>query len=100
MNATMPDLDRYKRLSLGQIVALLLTRTQGERSSISLTRNAKGVTQIDVTVRTGDTEGVTTALEAEQHAVAIYNRLRSTYPLPSGHVGAEGEPQPAAAAPQ
>lgn len=80
-----------KRLTLSEIVQQLLSRSGNERSSVQLSRNAKGVTQIDVTVRTGDTEGITTALDAEREAVAIYDRLRRRYPLPSGYVGAEGE---------
>jgi hypothetical protein len=80
-----------KRLTLSEIVTQLLSRSGNERSSITLTRNAKGVTQIEVTVRTGDTEGITTALDAEREAVEIYDRLRATYPLPSGFVGAERE---------
>lgn len=89
------DRESGKRLTLSEIVTQLLSRSGNERSSVELTRNAKGVTQIDVVVRTGDTEGITTALEAERHAVDIYERLRARYPLPSGYVGAEGEPQPA-----
>jgi hypothetical protein len=86
-----------KRLTLSEIVSQLLARTTSERSSVELTRNAKGTTQITVTVRTGDHEGITTALEAERHAVDIYERLRARYPLPSGYVGAEGEPDSAGA---
>jgi hypothetical protein len=41
--------------------------------SCDLTRNAKGQTQIALT--------------------ASYDALRMKYPLPSGYVGAEGEPQ-------
>jgi len=80
-----------KRLTLSEIVTQLLSRSGNERSSVQLVRNAKGITQIDVTVRTGDTEGITTALEAERAAVEIYDRLRATYPLPTGYVGAERE---------
>lgn len=80
-----------KRLTLSEIVQQLLARSGNERSSVQLTRNSKGVTQIDVTVRTGATEGITTALDAEREAVEIYNRLRQTYPLPSGYVDAAGE---------
>lgn len=83
--------ERPKRVTLSEVVTQLLSRSGNERSSVQLTRNAKGVTQIDVTVRTGDTEGITTAEDAEREATAIYERLRARYPLPSGYVGAEGE---------
>jgi hypothetical protein len=71
-----------RRLTLSEIVTQLLARSSGERSTVSLARNARGVTQIEVIVRTGDTEHVRTAADAEREAVAIYDRLRATYPLP------------------
>jgi hypothetical protein len=83
--------DHTSRLSLSEIVRLLLSRTPHDRSSVSLTRNAKGVTQIDVTVRTGDDEDLATPRDAEKHAVEIYERLRARYPMPDGFVGAERE---------
>lgn len=86
------SLESGKRLTLSEIVLHLLQRSGNERSSVALSRNAKGVTQIDVTVRTGDTEGITSALDAEREATAIYDRLRRQYPLPSGMTGAEGGP--------
>lgn len=79
------------RLSLSEIVRLLLSRTPHDRSSVTLTRNAKGVTQIDVTVRTGDDDDLATPRDAERHAVEIYERLRARYPMPDGFVGAERE---------
>jgi len=79
-----------KRVTLSEIVTQLLARSGGDRSSVTLTRNAKGVTQIDVTVRTGDHSDVVTALDAERVATEIYERLRGRYPMPDGYVGAEG----------
>jgi hypothetical protein len=55
--------------------------------SCDLTRNAKGQTQISLTVRG------TELLDVMESAVLVYDRLRARYPLPSGYVGAEGEPQ-------
>jgi hypothetical protein len=55
--------------------------------SCDLTRNAKGQTQIALTVRGSDLAEVIAA------ATASYDALRMKYPLPSGYVGAEGEPQ-------
>lgn len=69
---------RPTRLSLSDILALMLTRGSGERSSVSLTRNARGETQIEVTVRTGDAE---TIADAERDAREVYDRLRADYPL-------------------
>lgn len=82
----------HRRLTLSEVLTLMLSKSGGEHSSVALTRNAKGVTQIDVTVRTGDSGTITTALEAEAAAVEIYERLRARYPTPTGYVGAEGEP--------
>lgn len=70
-----------KRLSLSQIVEMLLTR-HSDRSTVSLTRNAKGETQIDVQVRTADTSDVATVEDAERKAREVYDRLVAAYPLP------------------
>jgi hypothetical protein len=78
-----------KRLSLSEIVGMLLTRSgSANNSSVTLSRNAKGDTQIEVTVRTDDEDGLRTPEEAAARARAIYDTLRSAYPLASGHVGA------------
>lgn len=90
MGTNVATTETGKRLTLSEIVTHLLTRTGGDRSSVNLSRNARGVTQIDVTVRTGDSTEITTAVEAEERAVEIYERLRAKYPLPSGYVGSEG----------
>jgi len=71
-----------KRLTLSQIVEHLLQRGGSDRSSVSLTRNAKGATQIDVTVRTGNQENATTVEEAAIRAVELYDGLRAHYPMP------------------
>lgn len=72
--------DAPRRLSLSQIVELLLTRGGGEHSSVTLTRNAKGLTQIEVTVRTGEAEDVATVDQAAAKARKVYDELRTTYP--------------------
>jgi hypothetical protein len=53
-------------------------------SSVSFTRNAKGVTQVEITVRDPS------AADAFDIARALYDKARTAYPLPSGYVGAEG----------
>ena len=67
-------------------MASLSRRPSEPESSVSLTRNAKGVTQCDVTVRGPD------AAACKALAVELYDALRMRYPLPSGFTGAEGEP--------
>lgn len=82
---TTPEAERPRRMTLSQIVELLLSRTSGERSTVSLVRNAKGDTQIEVTVRTGEDSDVVTVEDAERKAKDVYDRLHSRYPANSGH---------------
>jgi hypothetical protein len=68
-----------KRMSLSQVVEHLLNRGSSQSSSVSLTRNAKGETQIEVVVRTDAGGDVSTIEDAETVAVKVYDRLRETY---------------------
>jgi peptidyl-tRNA hydrolase len=71
-------------MTLSQIVEAqlaALNRAGGEHSSVRLTRNAKGDTQIEVTVRTGDESHLLTVADAAEHARTIYDSLRDAYPL-------------------
>lgn len=83
---TEPEAAAPKRLTLSHIVEMLLSRSAQERSSVTLSRNTKGDTMIDVTVRTGEAAGIVTVADAEKHAREVYDRLRSEYP----YVGAAG----------
>ena len=71
-----------RRLSMSAMLELLRTRGGHDRSSVSLNRNARGATQIEVTVRTGDGGDVLTIEDAETKAREVYDRLRASYPLP------------------
>lgn len=73
---------RPKRLTLSEIVEQLLQRSGGDRSSVSLNRNAKGATQIEVTVRTGSDDDDRTVEQAASKAHTIYDGLRLRYPMP------------------
>lgn len=77
-----------RRLSMGAIVELLLTRGGGEHSAVELTRNAKGETQINVTVRTSEDGEIETADDAARKATELYDQLRARYPMSSGLAGA------------
>jgi hypothetical protein len=79
-----------KRLSLSTIVELLLQRGGGDRSSVTLARNAKGDTQIEVVVRTTDEGSVTTAADALEEAVRLYEAARERYPM-IDHTAAKGQ---------
>jgi hypothetical protein len=75
--------DRPPRLTLSQIVERqlqALARTGQEHSTIELSRNAKGDTQIRVSVRTGESD-VETVEEARAKAEEQYDHLRALYPL-------------------
>jgi hypothetical protein len=74
------DTSAGRRLTLSQIVEILLQRSPRDHSSVSLTRNAKGETQIEVVVRTGDAGELLTVAEAEAEAAEVYDRLRARYP--------------------
>lgn len=76
---------RPKRLSLSEILEHLLTRSRSERSSVTLSRNASGETQIDVQVRTADDGEVRTVDDAAAKAQAIYDGLAATYPSQAKH---------------
>lgn len=75
------------RLTQSDILWLLLTKQPRELSSVKLTRNAKGDTQIEVSVYPGETDEVATVFDAERVAKDIYDRLRATYPMSDGTVG-------------
>lgn len=75
------DAGSGRRMTLSDVVAGLLQRGSSERSSVTLTRNAKGETQIEVVVRTGDTGDVQTITDAEDAARQVYDRLRTAYPF-------------------
>lgn len=61
-----------------------LNKTGGEHSTIRLTRNAKGDTQIEVSVRTGDSPAIETAADASAEAVRLYENLRELFPMAGG----------------
>lgn len=77
-----PESERPRRLTLSQILEHMLQRGGSDRSSVELTRNAKGATQIGVTVRTGNQDDAHTIEDAAQRAVEIYDGLRLRYPMP------------------
>jgi hypothetical protein len=65
------------------IIRMLLERGSSEHSSVTLARNSKGDTTIEVIVRTSDGGEAQSLAEAEALAQAVYDRLRSAYPFGS-----------------
>jgi hypothetical protein len=82
---TEPAAERPKRLTLSAIVELLLSRHDGERSSVTLACDSRGDTAIEVKVRTGDDGDVLTADDAARKAREVLDRLRAAYPPSAGH---------------
>jgi hypothetical protein len=80
-----PRLTPTQRLHEVTMAAIARAPSAPEHS-LSLTRNAKGVTQIELTGRSHD------LAELVASVTELYDTLRARYPLPSGYVGAEGEP--------
>jgi hypothetical protein len=76
-----PTAEAPKRMTMGRVVELLLQRGSSNSSSVTLTRNAKGETQIEVVVRTDDEHGIDTPGEASAVAETIYDALRAKYPF-------------------
>lgn len=70
-----------RRMSLSQVVEALLARGSSEHSSVTLGRNSKGDTTIEVVVRTGDAGEIQTIEEATAVAKAVYDDLREAYPF-------------------
>lgn len=73
-----------------RIIEQLLGRGGGERSSVTLSRNAKGETQIEVTVRTDD-NALPTIDAAMAKASELYEHLCTTYVTGTGFVRNEGQ---------
>lgn len=88
------DNAKPSRMTMTEMVRALLTKQTAERSSVTLSRNAKGETQIEVVVRTSETtDGSVPDVEAaEAVAVDVYERLRARYPLASGLTTPTPEP--------
>lgn len=82
--------DRPRRMTLSDVLERLLARGAGEHSSVTLSRNSKGETQIEVTVRTGENEDVQTVEQAMSKARATYDDLTARYPTGSGSVRNDG----------
>lgn len=88
------DNAKPNRMTMTEMVRALLTKQTAERSSVTLSRNAKGETQIEVVVRTSETtDGAVPDIEAaEAAAIKVYENLRNRYPLASGLTTPAPEP--------
>ena len=82
--AVLPE--GHARLSLSDIVWLLLNRERASMSSVKLTRNAKGDTQIEVNVYLHDLEEGSSVFDAERVANEMYERECTKWPTAEGTV--------------
>jgi hypothetical protein len=80
--------ERQRRLTLSQILALVLSRGDRDRSVVTIARNAAGDTQVEVKVRVGDADEVATADAAAEKARQLYDQLTEVYPTGAQHDGA------------
>jgi hypothetical protein len=79
------------RMTLSRVVEQLLARGGAEHSSVTLSRNAKGETQIELVVRTGERSEVETIEQAVELAEQLYDRLRERYPFAPAPVDVESK---------
>lgn len=93
-NTDTPPVARPKRMTLSEVVEHLLARGTSDRSSVTLTRNAKGETQIEVVVRTSDAAGAQTVDEAAAKACELYDSMRDRYPMLDGLTAAKDTVKP------
>lgn len=78
-----PPATIHRRLTLSDVVELAfatLNRSGVDHSTVKLTRNAKGDTQIEVSVRTGE-PGVETVEQAAAKAREVYDGIAAAYPM-------------------
>lgn len=72
-----------ERLNLSELARLLLlamSRNASDRSSVRLSRNARGDTQIEVVVGAGE-EGLDSVGAVAERVCEVYDQLRELYPL-------------------
>ena len=81
-----PTHEPAKRLTLSAIVERLLDRDThgGSASSVTLSRNAKGETLIEVVARVPADAGTDGLADADKVARTVYDALRADYPMLSG----------------
>jgi hypothetical protein len=72
------------RLSLSEILRMMLTRRAADRSGSKLTRNAKGDYQYEVTVVAGEVDGIDTPEQCVRETMRLADILDDRYPGPNG----------------
>jgi hypothetical protein len=76
--------DKPKRLSLSEILQLVLTRQVAEPSAVTISRSASGETLLEVKVKAAEDGGANAVEEAAHRASLIYEELQQQYPSRAG----------------
>jgi hypothetical protein len=93
---TLAEAEAQARAIYDRLSAAYDVTEAAEQGTVELSRNAKGETQVEVQLRTGETGPEPHTLEeAAARAADTYGRLRRRFPMTDGHTGGGGE-QPAA----
>lgn len=85
--ATIEDASKKAQAEYDRLTELYPVTTH-EGASVDLARNAKGETQVAVSIKTSDDRA--TLEEAGSAAQAEYDRLRGVYPMANGQSAAAG----------
>lgn len=85
---TVEDAERKAVAVYDRLAKLYAPPAEHDTASVSLTRNAKGETQISVDLKTGENER--TVGEAGAAAQREYDRLRARYPMADGMTARPG----------
>jgi hypothetical protein len=80
---TIEDAERRAREVYDRLAGAY-PRCGHDGSSVTLSRNAKGETQIEVATRTSDQDGTRTLTEIAETAEATYTTIRCRYPMANG----------------
>jgi len=87
--ANPEDAEERARAIYGRLAQEYPPTNGHDNATISLTRNAKGETQIETQIKTSD-NGIQTLDEATHRTWDIYDKTRGRYPMADGHSAKPG----------
>jgi len=85
---TIEDAERRASEVYARLVAAYPPPGAHDNSALTLTRNAKGETQVEITTRTSENQPTVDALSAK--AEEVYDRMRRRYPMANGATAKPG----------
>lgn len=86
--ATVEDAERRAREVYDRLVAAYPASASHDGAQVSYSRNAKGETQVEVSMRSSDR--IPTLEKVGELAKAEYDRMRTSYPMANGLTAAPG----------